>query len=46
VPLAGEIDQLSEEQRRQLVEATEQRTGSGPIHSQLESNVALARRAA
>jgi ubiquinone/menaquinone biosynthesis C-methylase UbiE len=45
-PLAGEIDQLSEEQRRQLVEATEQRTGSGPIHSQLESNVALARRAA
>jgi SAM-dependent methyltransferase len=44
-PLAGDFDQLSEGQRRRLVEATADRIGSGPIESRLESNVALARRA-
>jgi ubiquinone/menaquinone biosynthesis C-methylase UbiE len=44
-PLAGEIDQLSDEDRRRLVETVAQQTGGGAIASQVESNVALARRA-
>jgi ubiquinone/menaquinone biosynthesis C-methylase UbiE len=44
-PLAGEIDQLSDEHRRRLVETVARKTGDGPIDSELESNVALARRA-
>jgi SAM-dependent methyltransferase len=43
-PLASEFEQLPEAQRRQLVDAVAARTGSGPIESRLESNVALARR--
>jgi hypothetical protein len=44
-PIAGEIDQLSDGQRRRLVETVARETGDGPIGSPLESNLALARRA-
>jgi SAM-dependent methyltransferase len=44
-PVAGEIEQLSDEQRRGLIDGVAQRTGAGPIASQLESNIVLARRA-
>jgi SAM-dependent methyltransferase len=44
-PLAGEIDRLSDEQRRRLVETIAHELGDGPIASTLESNVALARSA-
>ena len=41
-PLADEIDRLSPERRRRLLELVADATGGGPISSQLESNVALA----
>jgi len=44
-PLAGEIDQRPDEDRRRLVGTVAQQIGDGPIASELESNVALARRA-
>jgi SAM-dependent methyltransferase len=43
-PLADEIDKLSFEQKQRLAQAVARSIGAGPIHSQLESNVALARR--
>jgi SAM-dependent methyltransferase len=43
-PLAVEIDSLSDEQRGRLVEILVDEVGGGPIESELESNVALARR--
>jgi ubiquinone/menaquinone biosynthesis C-methylase UbiE len=42
-PLAGEIDRLSPDRRDRLVELVADATGGGPISSQLESNLALAR---
>jgi ubiquinone/menaquinone biosynthesis C-methylase UbiE len=42
-PLAEVIDGLSPERRRQLVGLVTQALGEGPISSQLESNIALAR---
>jgi ubiquinone/menaquinone biosynthesis C-methylase UbiE len=42
-PLAGEIDLLPPDRRQRLVELVAGATGSGPISSQLESNLALAR---
>jgi SAM-dependent methyltransferase len=42
-PLAEVIDGLSPEQRRHLVGLVAQELGDGPISSQLESNIALAR---
>jgi SAM-dependent methyltransferase len=42
-PIAGEIDRLLPEQRRRLVELVAREAGEGPIESQIESNVALAR---
>jgi SAM-dependent methyltransferase len=43
-PIGGEIDRLSDEHRRRLLEVVAHRTGDGPISSEAESNVALARR--
>jgi SAM-dependent methyltransferase len=43
-PLAVEIDQLTAADRQKLVAAVARRTGDGAINSQLEANVALARR--
>jgi SAM-dependent methyltransferase len=43
-PLAAEIDQLRTADRQQLIAAVARRTGDGAINSQLEANVALARR--
>jgi dihydrodipicolinate synthase/N-acetylneuraminate lyase len=43
-PLAAEFDSLSDEQRGRLVEILVDEVGGGPIESELESNVALARR--
>jgi ubiquinone/menaquinone biosynthesis C-methylase UbiE len=42
-PLAGEVDRLPADERRRLVELVADATGGGPIASQLESNVAIAR---
>jgi ubiquinone/menaquinone biosynthesis C-methylase UbiE len=42
-PVAGEIDRLSPEQRQRLVDLVAREAGAGPIESQIESNVALAR---
>ncbi|MGD0454937.1 MAG: class I SAM-dependent methyltransferase [Solirubrobacteraceae bacterium] len=44
-PVAPEIDRLSDEQQQLLVATVAHTMGDGPIVSQLESNVALARRA-
>jgi SAM-dependent methyltransferase len=43
-PLAAELDQLSDERKRRLIEALARHIGDGPIESQLQSNIALARR--
>ena len=43
-PLAAEIDGLAVGDRQRLVAAVARRTGDGAINSQLEANVALARR--
>ena len=43
-PLAAEIHQLAADDRQRLVAAVARRTGDGAISSQLEANVALARR--
>jgi SAM-dependent methyltransferase len=43
-PLAAEIDQLTPADRQQLVVAVARRIGEGAIESQLEANIALARR--
>lgn len=42
-PLAAELDQLSDEQKEQLVESVARHLGDGPIESELESNIALGR---
>jgi hypothetical protein len=44
-PLAAEIDQLPAEQRDLLVESVADVIGSGPIESEIESNLAFARAA-
>jgi ubiquinone/menaquinone biosynthesis C-methylase UbiE len=44
-PLAELIDGLPPQRRRQLAGLVEEQTGEGPISSQLESNIALARAA-
>lgn len=43
-PLAAEINRLSDEQKRALLDAVGRRLGEGVIDSQAESNVAVARR--
>jgi SAM-dependent methyltransferase len=43
-PLAAEIDRLTPTDRQQLVAAVAHRTGGGAIKSQLQANIALARR--
>ncbi len=43
-PLAAEVDRLSDEQKRTLVEAVGRRMGEGEVESQFESHVATARR--
>jgi ubiquinone/menaquinone biosynthesis C-methylase UbiE len=43
-PLAGELDQLSDEQKQHLIDSLARRIGDGPIEAELESNIALARR--
>jgi ubiquinone/menaquinone biosynthesis C-methylase UbiE len=42
-PIAGEIERLSPEQRQRLVDLVAREAGEGPIESQIESNIALAR---
>jgi ubiquinone/menaquinone biosynthesis C-methylase UbiE len=43
-PLAAEVDRLTPSARQQLVAAVARRTGEGAIESQLEANIAFARR--
>jgi hypothetical protein len=43
-PLAGELDQLADEQKRHLIDSFARHVGDGSIDSQLQSNIALARR--
>jgi ubiquinone/menaquinone biosynthesis C-methylase UbiE len=43
-PLAEEIERLPDEHRQRLISAVGERIGSGPIHSTLEANIAVAHR--
>lgn len=43
-PLAGEIDRLSSSDKQRLIDVVARQAGDGPIDSQLEAHLAIARR--